>query len=236
MHLSSGIGATAMRQEPRPLLIGERLNTQGSRKVKRLALEDKLADMIPIGREQVEGGAHTLDVCMALTERADEPAMLRALVKKLALAVEAPLVLDSTEAPAIEAALKAYPGSPLVNSINLENGRERVDAVMPLVMKYGAAVIALTIDEQGMAKTAERKLEVARRIHDIVTQEYGLSPERLVFDDLTFTLATGDQEFVDSRARRSRAFAASRPGCPACSRASACRTCRSGCRARRARC
>jgi len=180
------------------MLIGERLNTQGSRKVKRLALEDRLEDMIPIAREQVEGGAHTLDVCMALTERTDEPAMLRRLVKKLALSVEAPLVIDSTEAPAIEQALRAWPGSALVNSINLENGRERIDAVMPLVVRYGAAVIALTIDEQGMAKTAARKLEVAHRIHDIVTREFGLAPEMLVFDDLTFTLATGDAEFDDS--------------------------------------
>ena len=196
--LSSGMTATAMRQEPRPLLIGERLNTQGSRKVKRLALEDRIDDMIPVAREQVEGGAHALDVCMALTERTDEAAQVRKLVKKLSLAVEAPLVIDSTEAAVIEEALKACPGTALVNSINMENGRERIDAVMPLVMKYGAAVIALTIDPSGMAKTAERKLEVARRIHDIVTREYGLPPERLVFDDLTFTLATGDEEFVRS--------------------------------------
>jgi 5-methyltetrahydrofolate--homocysteine methyltransferase len=166
--------------------------------VKRLALEDRIEEMIPIAREQVEGGAHTLDVCMALTERTDEAALARRLVKKLALSVEAPLVIDSTEANVIEEALKAWPGAALVNSINMENGRERIDAVMPLVMKYGAAVIALTIDPAGMAKTAERKLDVARRIHDIVTNEYGLPPERLVFDDLTFTLATGDAEFLDS--------------------------------------
>jgi 5-methyltetrahydrofolate--homocysteine methyltransferase len=196
--LSSGMTATAMRQEPRPLLIGERLNTQGSRKIKRLAIEDQLEDMSPVAREQVEGGAHALDVCMALTERTDEAAQLRRLVKKLALSVEAPLVIDSTEAAAIEEALKAYPGCALINSINLENGRERIDAVMPIAMRYGAAVIALTIDEQGMAKSAERKLEVARRIHGIVTGEFGLPAERLVFDDLTFTLATGDEEFLRS--------------------------------------
>ncbi len=196
--LSSGMTATAMRQEPRPLLIGERLNTQGSRKIKRLAIEDRIEDMIPVAREQVEGGAHALDVCMALTERTDEAQMMRRLVKKLSLSVESPLVIDSTEAKVIEEALKACPGCALVNSINLENGRERVDAVMPLVMTYGAAVIALTIDEQGMAKTADRKLEVARRIHDIVTREYRLPPERLVFDALTFTLATGDAEFTES--------------------------------------
>ncbi len=197
-YLSSGMTATAMQQEPAPMLIGERLNTQGSRKVKRLALENRIEDMIPIARDQVEGGAHTLDICMALTERTDEAAQVRALVKKLALSVEAPLVIDSTEANVIEEALKAYPGSALVNSINMENGRERIDAVMPLVVKYGAAVIALTIDPIGMAKTAERKLEIARKIHDIVTGEYGLPPQRLVFDDLTFTLATGDAEFLDS--------------------------------------
>jgi 5-methyltetrahydrofolate--homocysteine methyltransferase len=196
--LSSGMTATAMQQEPRPLLIGERLNTQGSRKVKRLALEDRLEEMIPVAREQVEGGAHALDVCMALTERTDEAGQMRRLVKKLALSVESPLVIDSTEARVIEEALSAYPGCALVNSINLENGRERIDAVMPLVMKYGAAVIALTIDETGMAKTAARKLEVARRIRDIVTGEFGLPAERLVFDDLTFTLATGDAEFLES--------------------------------------
>jgi 5-methyltetrahydrofolate--homocysteine methyltransferase len=196
--LSSAMTATALEQEPRPLLIGERLNTQGSRKIKRLALEDRIEDMIPVARDQVEGGAHTLDVCMALTERTDEAAQVRRLVKKLALSVEAPLVIDSTEANVIDEALKAYPGCALVNSINMENGRERIDAVMPLVMRYGAAVIALTIDPTGMAKTAARKLEVARTIHDIVTKEYGLPPQLLVFDALTFTLATGDQEFVDS--------------------------------------
>ncbi len=197
-YLSSGMTATSMRQEPAPMLIGERLNTQGSRRVKRLALEDRIEEMIPVAREQMEGGAHTLDVCMALTERTDEASQVRRLVKKLALSVEAPLVIDSTEANVIEEALKAYPGCALINSINMENGRERIDAVMPLVVRYGAAVIALTIDPTGMAKTADRKLEVARQIHDIVTNEYGLPPERLVFDDLTFTLATGDAEFLTS--------------------------------------
>jgi 5-methyltetrahydrofolate--homocysteine methyltransferase len=196
--VSSGMTAVALRQEPAPMMIGERLNTQGSRKVKQLALDDKLEELVPIARSQVDGGAHTLDVCLALTERTDEAAQMTRLVKKLALSVEAPLCIDSTEAAVIEAALETYPGSAIVNSINLENGRERVDAVMPLVMRHGAAVIALTIDEQGMAKTAERKLEVARRIHDIVTQEFGLPAELLIFDALTFTLATGDAEFIRS--------------------------------------
>ena len=212
---SSGMTATMLRQEPAPMIIGERLNTQGSRKVKQLVLDDRLEELIPIARSQVEGGAHTLDVCLALTERTDELEQMRRLVKKLALSVEAPLCIDSTEAPVIEAALKAYPGCPIINSINLENGRERIDAVMPLVARYGAAVIALTIDEQGMAKTAARKLEVARRIHGIVTGEFGLAPEMLVFDALTFTLATGDAEFLDSGIETIegiRAIKASLPG------------------------
>jgi 5-methyltetrahydrofolate--homocysteine methyltransferase len=193
--VASGMTATPLRQEPAPMVIGERLNTQGSRKVKQLVLDDRLEELIPIARGQVEGGAHTLDVCLALTERTDEKEQMRRLVKKLALAVEAPLCVDSTEANVIEAALETYPGAAIVNSINLENGRERVDAVMPLVVRHGAAVIALTIDEAGMAKTADRKLEVARRIHDIVTREFGLPSEMLIFDALTFTLATGDEEF-----------------------------------------
>jgi 5-methyltetrahydrofolate--homocysteine methyltransferase len=196
--VSSGMTATALRQEPPPMIIGERLNTQGSRKVKQLVLDDRLDELVPIARGQVEGGAHTLDVCLALTERTDELAQMRRLVKKLALSVEAPLCIDSTEPAVIEGALMSYPGCPIVNSINLENGRERIDAVMPLVMRYGAAVIALTIDEQGMAKSAERKLAVATRIHDIVTREYGLPAEFLIFDALTFTLATGDAEFISS--------------------------------------
>ena len=196
--VSSGMTAVALHQDPRPLLIGERLNTQGSRRIKRLAVDGRVDDMVPVAREQVEGGAHVLDVCLALTERTDEREMMRALVKKLSLSVEAPLCIDSTEAPVIEAALQTCPGAAIVNSINLENGRARVDAVMPLVVRYGAAVIALTIDEQGMAKTAARKLEVARRLHAIVTGEFGLPAERLIFDDLTFTLATGDAEFARS--------------------------------------
>ena len=196
--VSSGMTAVALQQDPRPLLIGERLNTQGSRRIKRIALEGRLEVMIPVARDQVDGGAHVLDVCMALTERTDELEMMAALVKKLSLSVEAPLCIDSTESPVIEAALQACPGSAIVNSINLENGRERIEAVMPHVIKYGASVIALTIDEVGMAKTAERKLEIARRIHDICKNEYGLPSERLIFDDLTFTLATGEEEFLDS--------------------------------------
>ncbi|MEJ7763126.1 MAG: methionine synthase [Thermomicrobiales bacterium] len=198
--LASMVRAVPLRQEPSPTIIGERVNTLGSRKVKRLVLADDYDGLIVVARDQIDEGAHTLDVCVALTERTDddERDTLRRLVKKLALNVEAPLVLDSTEAPALEDALEQYPGRAIVNSVNMENGRAKIDAVLPLALAHGAAVIALTIDEEGMAKTADRKVEVARAIHDLVVGEYGLAPSALVFDPLTFPLTTGDPEFTRS--------------------------------------
>ncbi len=196
-RVSSAIRACDLVQEPRPTMIGERVNAQGSRKVKRHLLEDDYDGVLEVAREQVEGGAHVLDVCVALTERQDEAHQMRTVVKLLSQAVEAPLCIDSTEPEVIATALKQSPGRAIVNSINLENGRERVDAVLPHVAAHGAAVIALTIDRDlgGMAKTAATKLEVAKKIHRIATEEYGLTPDSLIFDALTFTLATGDEEY-----------------------------------------
>ncbi len=197
-RVASAMTAFDLAQEPAPTLLGERVNTQGSRAVKRLLLDDDYEGVVEIGRGQVEGGAHLLDVCVALTEREDEAERMRRLVKLLAQSVETPLVIDTTEADVVKAALEQYPGRAVINSINLENGRQRIDEVVPLAVEHGAAVIALTIDEDGMAKTADRKLEIARRIQDIVTGDYGLRPQDLIFDDLTFTLATGEEEFRHS--------------------------------------
>ncbi len=197
-RVSSAMRAITLHQDPPPLLVGERVNSQGSRKVKRLLLADDYEGILEVARDQVDSGAHVLDVCVALTERADEAEQMSKVVKLLSMSVETPLVIDSTEANVIEAALEHIPGRGIVNSINMENGRKRIDAVVPLVKKHGAAVIALTIDEIGMAKTRERKLEVARKIYDIVVGEYGLAPEDLIYDALTFTLATGDAEWIDS--------------------------------------
>lgn len=196
--VSSAIRATPLIQDPSPMLIGERLNSQGSKKMKELLLADDYDTMLNLARDQVESGAHTLDVCVALTERADEVNQMKKLVKKLSMSIEAPLVIDTTEADVVEAALKTAPGRVIVNAINMENGRKRIDAVVPLVKAHGAAVIALTIDEAGMAKTADRKVEVAKKIYDVVVGEYGLRPDALIFDDLTFTLATGEEEFLNS--------------------------------------
>ena len=195
---SSGMRAVGLRQLPPPTLIGERVNSQGSRKIKRLLLEDDYDGILEVAQQQVDSGAHILDVCVALTERPDEAEQMQKVVKKLAMAIDVPLMIDSTEADVIEAALCLYPGRGLINSINLENGRGRVEAVLPITLKHGAAVVALTIDEQGMAKTADRKVEVSRKIHEIAVNEYGLAPEDLIFDDLTFTLATGDPEMAGS--------------------------------------
>ena len=197
-RVSSAMRAITLHQDPPPLLVGERVNSQGSRKVKRLLLADDYEGILEVARQQVDSGAHVLDVCVALTERGDEAEQMSKVVKLLSMSVETPLVIDSTEANVIEAALEHIPGRGIVNSINMENGRKRIDSVVPLVKKHGAAVIALTIDEIGMAKTRERKLEVAKKIYDIVVGEYGLAPEDLIYDALTFTLATGDAEWIDS--------------------------------------
>ncbi|MEN9564489.1 MAG: hypothetical protein RIR73_2733 [Chloroflexota bacterium] len=197
-QLASAMSAIAMRQDPAPTLLGERCNAQGSRKFKRLLLEEDYDGILDIAREQVAGGAHALDISVAVTERADEAEQMRKVVKKLQMGVDVPLVIDTTELDVLEVALQTAPGRCLINSTHLEAGREKADKVFALAKKYNAAVIVLTIDEQGMAKTAQRKLEVAQRIYDIAVNDHGLKAEDLVFDDLTFTLATGDTEFVDS--------------------------------------
>lgn len=186
--------ASPMVFQPGPTLIGERVNSQGSRKVKRLLLSDDYESIVQIAVEQVNNGAHMLDVCVALTERADEKEQMQKLVKKLAMSVEVPLIFDTTEAEVAEAALALYPGRGIINGNNLENGRERIDQILPLAKKYGAAVLSMTIDEDGMAHTREKKFEIARRITEISIQDYGLAPEDLIYDTLTFPLTTGQEE------------------------------------------
>ena len=151
--VSSAMRATSLRQQPPPLLVGERVNSQCSRKVKRLLLADDYEGILDVAREQQESGAHVLDVCVALTERGDEAEQMSKVVKLLSMSVETPIMVDSTEAPVIEAALQHIPGRAIINSINMENGRKRIDSVVPLAKKHGAALVALTIDPVGMAKT-----------------------------------------------------------------------------------
>jgi 5-methyltetrahydrofolate--homocysteine methyltransferase len=198
LHVSSMIDATTLVQDPRPTLVGERVNSQGSRKAKEMLLADDYDGILTVAEDQVVGGAHVLDVCVALTERQDEAEQMRQVVKRISLTQPAPIQVDSTEPDVIETALEQIPGRAIVNSINLEAGRDKLDRVVPIAKAHGAALIALTIDEVGMAKTAERKLEIARRITELCCDEHGMDPEALIFDCLTFTLTTGDEEWRPS--------------------------------------
>jgi 5-methyltetrahydrofolate--homocysteine methyltransferase len=197
-HLSSMIAAVTLVQEPAPTMVGERVNSQGSRKAKELLLADDYDGLLQIAEDQVTGGAHVLDLCVALTERADEDEQMRLVAKKVSLSQPAPIQIDSTEPEVIERALEQIPGRAIVNSVNLEAGRDKLDRVVPMALAHGAALIALTIDEVGMAKTSGRKVEIAKRIRDLCCEEHGLDPELLIFDCLTFTLTTGDEEWRPS--------------------------------------
>lgn len=191
---SSNMKATPMIQNPGPTMIGERVNSQGSRKVKQLLLADDYDSIVDIAVQQVERGAHMLDVAVALTERDDEKEQMEKLVKKLAMAVDVPLIIDTTEADVAEAALSLYPGRAIINGNNLENGRERIDNILPIAKKHGAGVLSMTIDEEGMAHDRLKKFAIAKRITDIAVEEYGMKPEDLIYDTLTFPLTTGQAE------------------------------------------
>ncbi len=197
-RLASGIRAYAMRQDPPPFLIGERCNAQGSRKFKRLLLAEDWDGIVTVAQHQVDGGAHALDVSVAVTERDDEAHLMRTVVRKLVTTgIPVPLVFDTTDPAVMEAALQVYPGRALLNSTHLEAGPDKARRVFRLAKAYNAAVMVLTIDEQGMARTAAHKVAVARRLYDLALDE-GLRPEDLVVDPLTFTLATGDPETADA--------------------------------------
>ncbi len=197
-QVSSMMTATSLVQEPRPTLVGERVNSQGSRKAKELLLAGDYDGIVQVAEDQVSGGAHVLDLCVALTERTDEDEQMAEVAKRVSLTQAAPIQIDSTEPEVIKAALERTPGRAIVNSVNLEAGRDKLDVVAPLARAHGAALIALTIDEVGMAKTAERKVEIAQRIKELACDEHGLDPELLIFDALTFTLTTGDDEWKPS--------------------------------------
>ena len=196
-RISSALNAVELRQEPAPLIIGERLNTQGSRKAKKMVMEDDMDGLVDLARRQVEDGAHCLDVCVATTERADEKEFMVRLVKRVSAVIEAPLVIDSTDPDVIEAAIRQIPGRPVINSINLEGDGSRFARLAPIMAKYGTPAIALCIGPKGMAKMPDEKLECAKLLYD-TGKKYGLNPEQFIFDVLTFTLATGEDEFKNA--------------------------------------
>ena len=196
-RISSAIKSVDLKQEVGPLIIGERLNTQGSKKAKQLVLNDDFDGLVDLARNQVEDGAHCIDVCVATTERSDEKDFMLKLVKNLSLEIDAPLVIDSTDPDVIESTIQQIPGKPIINSINLEGDGSRFKKLAPLMAKYGIPAIALCIGPDGMAKTPEQKVATAELLYES-GKKYGLKPEQFIFDVLTFTLATGEEEFRDA--------------------------------------
>ncbi|MBU1217772.1 methionine synthase [bacterium] len=195
--LASLFSTVPLMQEPAPLLIGERSNATGSKAFRELLLAEDYEGTLSVGQQQVRAGAHVLDVSVGFAGR-DETKDMNSVMRLYAQKIALPIMPDSTQTPALEEALKLIGGKPIINSVNLEDGIEKFDAVCQLAKKYGAALVCLTIDEIGMAKTVERKLEVAERIYELATQKHGINPENLVFDLLTFTLGSGDEEYFDA--------------------------------------
>ncbi len=196
-RISSALKAVDIKQEPPPMIIGERLNTQGSKKAKNLVLNDDFDGLVDLARDQVENGAHCIDVCVATTERSDEKEFMLKLVKMLSLEIEAPLVIDSTDPKVIESAIQHIPGRPIINSINLEGDGSRFEKLAPVMARYGVPAIALCIGPEGMAKTVDEKLNTAKLLYE-TGKKYKLGPEQFIFDVLTFTLATGEKEFSNA--------------------------------------
>lgn len=194
---SSLYAVSAFTQEPKPLLIGERTNANGSKKFREFLLEEDWDGLLTIAREQINEGAHMLDVCVAYVGR-DEARDMGEFVSRLNAQSTIPLMIDSTEVNAIRTALENITGRAVVNSINLEDGEAKAREIIQLCKEFGAGLVCLTIDEKGMAKTAEDKFAVAQRIYDLAVSEMGMRASDLFFDTLTFTLGSGDEEFRKS--------------------------------------
>jgi 5-methyltetrahydrofolate--homocysteine methyltransferase len=192
--VSSLYQAAPLHLDPPPVLIGERTNANGSKLFRDLLAQEDWEGIVAMGKEAVKEGAHMVDVCAAYVGR-DEKRDMHEIITRFNTQVPLPIVIDSTEPPVVEEALQRIAGKAVINSINLEDGEERAGRILTLCKKYGAAVIALTIDESGMAKTAEKKLAVAHRIHHLAVDTYHLKPHDLILDTLTFTLGSGDEEF-----------------------------------------
>jgi len=193
----SGIEYVPVAEDSRPVIVGERTNVLGSRKFKKLIAEGKHEEAAEIGRKQVLSGAQVLDVCLQDPDR-DETADMKLFLEKLIRRVKAPLMIDSTDAKVIEVALTYCQGKSILNSINLEDGEERFQKVVPLAKAYGAALVVGCIDEQGQAITTERKVAVAERSFQLLMEKYGVAPEDILWDPLVFPCASGDRNYIGS--------------------------------------
>ena len=195
--LASLYSVQPLKQQPPPFLVGERTNATGSKKFRELLLNEDYDGIISVAQEQVRAGAHGIDVSVNFAGR-DEIKDMKAVIKRFNEKIPIPLMPDSTQPEALEAALKHIGGRPILNSANLEDGEEKFDRICQLAKRYGAALVLLTIDEKGMAKTKERKIEIAERMYKIATEKHGICPEDLVFDLLTFTVGSGDEEYREA--------------------------------------
>jgi 5-methyltetrahydrofolate--homocysteine methyltransferase len=194
----SGIEAIEAEESARPLLVGERTNVIGSRLFKNLVAEEKWEEATEIARRQVRGGAQVVDVCLQSTER-DEKKDIPVFYEKLIRKIKAPVMIDTTDPTAVELALTYCQGKSIINSINLEDGEEKFEKIVPMAHDFGAAVVVGCIDEdaqQAQAFTRERKLEIAKRSYELLTAKYGLGPEDIIFDPLVFPCATGDENYI----------------------------------------
>src|SRR5712671_3325656 len=192
---SSAYTSIPLDLEPKPLIVAEEMNTTTRvEHFRNLVRAKKYDDILALAKKLVNDGSHMLDLCCAIVGE-DEKGYISSILDRIATRVPAPILVDSTEADVIEEALKRIPGRAIINSINLEDGEKRTSKVLPMAKRYGAAVIALTIDEDGMALTAEKKTAIAHRIFDLATQKYGLHPTDLIFDALTLPISTGQEEY-----------------------------------------
>ncbi|MFT5223484.1 MAG: 5-methyltetrahydrofolate--homocysteine methyltransferase, partial [Glaciecola sp.] len=191
--LASLYSAVPFEQDAAFLAIGERCNANGSRAFKQLLLDEDLDGMVRLAKEQAQGGAHVLDVCVDYVGRPGAPDMIK-VVDRFATQSTLPLVIDSTEIDVIEVALQRLGGRAVINSVNLEDGRNKVDILLPLARRYGAAVVVLAIDEEGQARTLETKVEICTRIAEIAINDFGMEAADLIFDCLTFPLGSGQED------------------------------------------
>jgi len=192
---SSAYTSVPLDLEPKPLIVAEEMNTTTRvEHFRNLVRAKKYDDILALAKKLANEGSHMLDLCCAIVGE-DEKGYISSILEKIATRVPAPILVDSTEADVVEEALKRIPGKAIINSINLEDGEKRTSKVLPMAKRYGAAVIALTIDEEGMALTAGKKVAIARRIFDLATRKYGIRPVDLIFDALTLPISTGQEEY-----------------------------------------
>ncbi|WP_232699331.1 methionine synthase [Brevibacillus daliensis] len=193
----SGIEVLYVEEDNRPILVGERTNVIGSKKFRDLIAGEQYEEASDIARSQVKKGAAVIDVCLADPDR-DELDDMKQFLPFVARKVKAPLMIDSTDRDVLELGLTYSQGKAIINSINLEDGLIRFEEVVPLIHKYGAAVVVGTIDEEGMAVTRERKLAVAERSYDLLVNQFGVNPKDIIFDALVFPVGTGDEQYLGS--------------------------------------